>query len=128
MHRNSVLAGSHLHTELLLGVNWGPREGINFRTELALYLRGNCWSIARFSLSTLTRGSPRRPRSGPSVNWASNWLAWSTRMPRALATRAACARAESGLMCGSRPLPDAVTASAGIGAFALNNNGALSSL
>ena len=44
------------------------------------------------------------------------------------ATRATCASADAGLMCGSRPLADPVTASAGIGAFGVNTNGALSSL
>src|SRR5438128_8484063 len=47
---------------------------------------------------------------------------------RALATRAAWTSAFAGLMCGSRPDDDAVTASGGIGAFALNSNSVLSSL
>ena len=52
----------------------------------------------------------------------------STLAPRALATRGAWARAKSGLMCGSSPEPEPVTASAGIGAFAVNTSGALSLL
>ena len=49
-------------------------------------------------------------------------------MARALATRAACSSALRGLMCGSSPDAEAVTASAGIGVFGVNTNGAFSSL
>ena len=45
-------------------------------------------------------------------------------LPRARA----CISALAGLMCGSRPDAEAVTASGGIGAFAVNTNGVLSSL
>ena len=52
---------------------------------------------------------------------------WSTETPRAFATRAAWRSALRGLMCGSNPDAEAVTASAGIGAFAVNTQRALSS-
>src|SRR5579871_6491232 len=104
------------------------KDSADMSQRVGYFFTGNCRSRARLSFSTLTRDSPRTPRSGPSVNCATSWLAWSVWILRALATRVACTRAETGLMCGSRPLPEAVTASAGIGAFGVNISGALSSL
>src|SRR5581483_9871439 len=42
------------------------REGEG-RIRTSAYLRGNCWSNAKFSFNTLTRGSPSIPKAGPSV-------------------------------------------------------------
>src|SRR6185295_17832870 len=72
-------------------------------------------SKARFNRRTLTVGSPRKPRVRPSVSRSTRaWISATVR-PRALATRGTCHRAPSGLRCGSRPLPEAVTSSAGTG-------------
>ena len=70
-------------------------------------------SSARFNSSTLTRFSPRKPRSRPAVFSSTRRLTSSSLMPRAAATRAICASAFAGEMSGSRPLPEAVTMSTG---------------
>src|SRR5665811_2412971 len=68
---------------------------------------------AALSSRTLTRGSPRKPRSRP-LTWSStSCRTASGSRPRARATRSTCSRAYSGEMSGSRPEPEAVTASAG---------------
>ena len=43
---------------------------ISTRYSSIVYLRGNCWSSARFSFNTLTRGSPSSPKLGLSVKLA----------------------------------------------------------
>ena len=74
-------------------------------------------SSARLSCSTFTRGSPRKPNSG-----ASRVLLDQRAAPVGAAGRAPWRRAPPGnraaarLMCGSRPLPEAVTRSTGTGA------------
>src|SRR5262245_44653455 len=75
-----------------------------------------CPSSARLSLSTFTRGSPRKPSWRPSVAAATSALTFRGSRPRAFATRAAWYSAAARLMCGSSPLPEAVTRSAGTGA------------
>ena len=71
-------------------------------------------SSARLSSSTLTRGSPRKPSERPSCVVVDERAAPGRgRVPRASATRGACSRAFAGEMCGSRPEPEAVTASTG---------------
>ena len=61
---------------------------------------------------------PKTPRSGWTVCVATSRCTSWMDSPRALATRSTCPSALAGLMCGSNPLPDDVTASAGTGAFA----------
>src|SRR6185312_832642 len=68
---------------------------------------------ARLSCTTLTRSSPMNPRIRPLV-WASTRSRTrATARPLAAATRLTCSWAYAGLMSGSRPEADAVTASAG---------------
>src|SRR5215469_10456570 len=75
-------------------------------------------SSVKFSLITLTRGSPNKPKSRLLVHARTSLRTVSWLRPRALATRGTCNSAFATLMCGSRPLPDSVTASAGTGTFA----------
>ncbi len=70
-------------------------------------------SKAKFSFKTFTPGSPRKPRSAGSVFARISASTFSTSRLRALATRGAWSSAFARLMCGSRPLAEAVTASAG---------------
>ncbi len=70
-------------------------------------------SSARLSSSTLTFGSPRKPSWRPSVWSATSARTAATGSPRSRATRSTCSAAYAGEMYGSRPEPDAVTASAG---------------
>lgn len=70
-------------------------------------------SSARFNRKTFTPGSPRTPKSAESVFCLMSSPTLSALKPRALATRAVCSSALRKLMCGSSPLPEAVTASAG---------------
>src|ERR1019366_1661396 len=72
-------------------------------------------SSARLSGSTFTPGSPRKPRLAESVFARMSSRTLSSPRPRALATRGVCSSALRKLMCGSRPLAEAVTASAGTG-------------
>jgi hypothetical protein len=65
---------------------------------------GNASSSLRLSSRTFTRGSPRKPKSATFVFWLISPSTWRRSMPRALATRGACASAEAGLMSGSSPL------------------------
>src|SRR5262249_3680419 len=62
--------------------------------------RPNWRSSARLTASTLTRGSPRKPSSRPSVYAAITAWMRSTATPRALAIRGACSIAVSGETCG----------------------------
>ena len=73
-------------------------------------------SSARLSASTLTRGSPRRPRKRPSMLLVDELTHASSGRLRALATRGTWKSAASGEMCGSRPLAEVVTRSIGTGA------------
>ncbi len=70
-------------------------------------------SRARLSFSTLTRGTPKMPRSGPVMWLWTSWVTWSGVRPRAWATRGTCAMAASGEISGSRPEPEVVSRSAG---------------
>src|SRR5262249_25662017 len=71
-------------------------------------------SSARFSSSTLTPGSPKKPRLRPSVfRSISLWTVASGRW-RTAATRRDWRRAYAGEMSGSIPEPDVVTASTGM--------------
>ena len=75
-------------------------------------------SSARLSSSTFTRGSPRKPSCRPSVCSATSARTFAGVERRAPSPRARPGtRAAAGLMCGSRPLPDAVTRSTGTGAL-----------
>src|SRR5262245_7504306 len=77
-------------------------------------------SRARLRLSTLTLGSPRRPSVRPSTWLSTNARTCASGRPRAFATRGTWKYADSGEMCGSRPLPDVVTRSIGTGAEAFS--------
>src|SRR5579859_4599763 len=70
-------------------------------------------SSARFSLSTLTRGSPKMPRSRPVMFFLIRSRTVCSDTERVFATRGAWANAASGEMSGSRPEPDVVNRSAG---------------
>ena len=58
--------------------------------------RPNCWSSARFSSSTLTRGSPRKPRSRPSTWFSMTARTRSAATLRARAMRGTCQSAAVG--------------------------------
>src|SRR5262249_20910862 len=73
------------------------------------------------SARTLTRSSPRNPHWRPSVFRVTRASTVAGSIPRARATRPTCQRAAAGLSCGSRPLAEAVTRSAGIGAWLLGS-------
>ncbi len=68
---------------------------------------------ARLRRSTLTAGSPRRPRVLPSVWATTRPRSLSAEMLRAFATRGIWNSAPSGLMSGSRPEAEVVTRSGG---------------
>ncbi len=68
---------------------------------------------AAFSSTTLTRASPRNPSSRPWVCSSTSSRTRPVSSPRSRATRLTWIAAYSGLMCGSSPLPLAVSASAG---------------
>src|SRR5581483_20478 len=72
-------------------------------------------SSARFSRSTFTRGSPSTNSVRPSVYWSTSCCTCGAGSPRAAATRATWSAAFAGVMCGSSPLAEAVTASTGTG-------------
>ncbi len=75
---------------------------------------GDSLSNSRLRARTLTRGAPEN-RAGVLRYLAQR--AFSTRLQAdsaALATRGTCSRAASGEICGSRPLAEACTSSAGI--------------
>src|SRR5437016_5540653 len=74
-------------------------------------------SKARFSINTFTRAWPKMPHCGASMNCSTRAVTLSALNPREAATRAICSRAASGLMCGSRPLAEAKTMSAGTTVF-----------
>src|SRR5262245_2361741 len=74
-------------------------------------------SMARLIRSTLTRGSPSRPSVRFSTFSAITRRTSYSLMLRARATLGTWYSAAAGLMCGSRPLPDAVTRSIGTGDF-----------
>ena len=69
---------------------------------------------------------PEVPCLNPGLHQAAH-LGCSSR-PRAAATRSTCSSAYAGLMCGSRPEPDAVTASAGISAGSTPSSAAIAAL
>src|ERR1700682_498171 len=73
-------------------------------------------SSAMLSLSTLTRGSPSTPSVRPSVFSATRPRTCSAASPRAFETRESWYSAAATLICGSRPLPEAVTRSTGTSA------------
>src|SRR6266536_607913 len=70
-------------------------------------------SSARFSASTLTRGSPKMPSVRPWVCWSTSRATAAGSSPRALATRLTWKSAAAGEMSGSSPDPEAVTSSDG---------------
>src|SRR5262249_8986101 len=78
--------------------------------------RAGIASSARLSARMLTRSSPRNPHWRPSVLRATRASTVAGSSPRARATRPTCQRAAAGLTCGSSPLAEAVTRSAGMGA------------
>src|SRR5439155_25682257 len=85
--------------------------------RVGAYLRiGHCSSNARFSSSTLTRGSPRKPHWRPSTCASTTRRRSASPMTRSLATRGTWNSAAAGLRCGSRPDADEVTKSIGTGA------------
>jgi len=55
------------------------------------------------------------PHCGGSMNLSTSARTWGSLIPRAAATRAIWNRAAAGLMCGSTPLAEANTKSAGTG-------------
>src|ERR1700761_5677301 len=75
--------------------------------------RFDSWSSAMLRVSTSTRGSPRKPAFRPWVNLVTRPLTAASLSPRALATRSTWIAAYCGEMSGSRPEPEAVTASGG---------------
>ena len=78
----------------------------------------NCWSSARLTASTLTRGSPKTPRSRPWTRLSMTCAMRSGATWRARAMRGTCQSAACGDSSGSRPLAEVVTSSAGIGSGA----------
>src|SRR6266487_4287445 len=72
-------------------------------------------SKARFSGSTLTRGSPSNPAKRPFVFSVTSVRTRSSGIFRALATRGTWNNAPSGEISESRPLADVVTRSIGTG-------------
>src|SRR5262249_10627234 len=77
------------------------------------YYRAVVLSRARLSASTLTRGSPSKPRKRDSVWSPTSWRTRSSGRLRALATRGTWNNAAAGEMCGSSPPPEVVTRSIG---------------
>ena len=77
---------------------------------------GAARSRARLSESTATRGSPRMPNCRSRVCTATRPRTACSLNRRALATRGICKTALAGLMSGSKPLPERVTASTGTAA------------
>ena len=75
-------------------------------------------SSARLSSRTFTAGSPRKPHCGAVVYWCTRAITWAAARCRARATRGAWSRAFATEISGSRPEPEAVTASTGTGASA----------
>ena len=80
--------------------------------------RPNCRSSAKLTRSTLTLRSPNIPKVLPSTFASTAAFTRSAATPRALATRGSCQSIASGERCGSSPLADAVTSSAGTGPVA----------
>ncbi len=72
---------------------------------------------ARLSSRTFTRSSPRNPRVGPSVCSSISDRTCSSDRPRTSAIRGAWSSAAATEMCGSRPLAEAVSRSAGMSAI-----------
>src|SRR6185369_15223097 len=72
-------------------------------------------SSSRFNTSTFTRGSPKNPSWRSSVACSTAFITTFSDKLRALATRGTCSRADSGVTCGSSPLAEACTRSAGTG-------------
>jgi len=72
-------------------------------------------SSARFSRSTLTRGSPMRPSARPLTCAATIARTFSSGNPRALATAGTSAKAVAGEISGSSPEAEVVTRSIGTG-------------
>ena len=88
-----------------------------FRKDVNYFLSGYCESSARFSSSTLTRASPKKPSWRPWVLASTRRLTSASEMPRSRATRGTWKSAAAGVMCGSNPEADAVTRSMGTGAL-----------
>src|SRR5450756_59122 len=84
-------------------------------------------SRAMFSVSTSTRGSPRKPRLRPWVYLLTSDLTSGTCRCLAAATRVTWIAAYAGEMSGSRPDPEAVTASGEIAEIATWSNAAICS-
>ncbi len=78
----------------ILGIDsstlWRRREALRRRLKAQPPGRPSCRSTARLSSNTLTRGSPRKPKSRPSTCDSTNCLSRSGNTPRALATRGTC--------------------------------------
>jgi hypothetical protein len=87
-------------------------------------------SSARLSFSTLITGSPMKPSSGRSIWLSTSAFTVASSSPRAVATRGTWKNAASGETCGSRPEPEVVTRSIGIGAsgFSARNASASASM
>src|SRR5262249_11369678 len=97
-----------------------PRALLLFQAReqhVGAYLRiGHRSSSARFSSSTLTRGSPRNPSCRPSTCDSTRRRISASAAPRSRATRGTWNSAAAGLTCGSSPDADDVTRSIGTGA------------
>ena len=69
----------------------------------------------RFTLSTFTRASPKMPNCGCSVHFSMMARISSSLLPVLFAKRSTWYSAAAGEMCGSKPLPEFVTRSLGMG-------------
>ena len=98
---------------------------LNARHAASVSHRAGSASSARLSASTLTRGSPRKPELAALGVRGDQRATVRGGRGRARARRGGtwqCAAA--GLMCGSSPLPEAVTRSTGIGRVVVRVGGA----
>ena len=114
--KRARISGSGAPNRYCLNGHW-PFRSASRLGELRPTCAETADRIAKLSSRTFTRGSPRNPRSRPSTCSEQGLHCW-TDTPRAFATRAAWISALRGLMCGSNPDAEAVTASAGTGSVA----------
>ena len=84
------------------------------------FASGAVRSSSRFSGKTATRGSPRKPNWRPRVCLDTKLRMTSILRLRAREIRAICSAALAGLICGSSPLPERVTASMGTATSGVN--------
>src|SRR5262249_20585201 len=122
---NLQLAGRALLASRLREQGFGRRSLIKIAPLIGHRVsRRGCYfpaaSSAMLSARTLTRGSPNRPRKRASLCSSTSWGRRSSGMLRALATRGTWNSAASGEISGSRPLPEVVTKSGGIGSRAFS--------